>query len=105
MKRNFERISDFLSLLWGWVPAVLAFTLLFCIPSLIHIIGFTKIAFISFIVLMVLTSVLIVYSLIKFVLASQDDDVAMMNRCVDTWIIFGVPAIVGILVAKFVDIF
>ena len=105
MRRFFECVIDFFEEVLFFVPSMVVWVPLYCIPSVIQMFGFTKISFISFIVLLVLTAALIIYAVVLFVIAKRDEDVNMMNRCLITWVVFGGAALVGTLVAKLVGVF
>ena len=104
MKKIFECVFDFLSEVWDFVLPMLFWVPVYCIPSVIQLFGFKRIAFIGFIVLMVLTGALFVLALVQFILAKRNEDVNQMNRCLFTWLIFGGSALVGTLVAKLVGV-
>ena len=104
MKKFFECVFDFLSEVWDFLPAMLISAVFFCIPSVIQLIGFTKIAFISFIILLAIIGILFVYTVVKFIRAKKDEWADQMSRCVLVWIVWGGGALIGTLVAKLVGL-
>lgn len=100
-----ERCLDFLSDIWDFLWPMLICAPVFCISSVIQLIGFTKIAFISFVVLMSLLGIYCLFFLIVFVIAKRDEDVNQMNRCIFTWIHLGGAALIGTVVAHLVGLF
>lgn len=105
MKKIIEYISDFLSLLLQWMKLILFYTaFLFCVPSFMNMMGFTKIALVCYYIAISLSCILFVYALVRYIIAIKKDETEMVNRCIDIGVTFTGTAIVGTIIAHIIGL-
>lgn len=95
---------EYLSYIFCFLIPIFLYIPIYCIPLLLQLFGLTKIALISFILLISLSVFILIYATVQFFIAIYNLDAKLKNRCVAIWITIGSLTVISTIIANLINI-